>query len=140
MRGCVIFITLVVCSGCGAEDRIEVYPVEGQVLVGGQPAAGALVIFHPSDSQPEGFPAARPRGSVDAEGHFSLTTFETGDGAPVGNYTVTVVWQTRVEETEELTPDRLAGRYDNPQASQLKVTLRPEPNQLEPFELSLRNE
>jgi hypothetical protein len=37
--------------------------------------------------------AVKPRGVVGRDGAFSLTCYRADDGAPAGNYTVTILWQ-----------------------------------------------
>jgi len=69
--------------GCGP-NRPEMAPVSGTVLYEGKPLEGATVKFMPEG---EGRPAT---GTTDAEGRFTLTTFEKGDGAVVGDHVVTV--------------------------------------------------
>jgi hypothetical protein len=58
-------------------------PVTGVVTVDGKPVAAAQVLF----TSPNRRPAA---GETDADGRYVLSTYETGDGAAVGSYTVTV--------------------------------------------------
>src|SRR5438477_1135804 len=69
-------------------DAIPLYTVRGKVLVDGQPAAGAVVHFHPATPSEKNklYPAAK----VEADGSFALTTFENKDGAPPGEYLVTI--------------------------------------------------
>jgi hypothetical protein len=48
------------------------------------------VVFHPKDNaDPQ---APRPFGTAGADGSFGLTTSRPGDGAPAGEYRVTVIW------------------------------------------------
>jgi hypothetical protein len=61
------------------------------LLVGGNPARGALVVFHPLDNPDR--VAVKPRAVVGRDGTFSLFSYRVGDGAPAGTYAVTVVWQ-----------------------------------------------
>lgn len=73
-------------SGCGGGSERPV-PVGGKVLLGGKPVDGAVVTYH---SKGGGRSAS---GKTDAEGNFKLTTINTGDGAPPGEYTVTIAKQ-----------------------------------------------
>ena len=76
-----LLIALVGSSvGCG--ERL-VYPVEGDVLLDGQPLDGATVVFEPDG---QGHPAVASTGK---DGSFRVTTAE-GDGAAPGNYKVTL--------------------------------------------------
>ena len=129
-------------AACG-DQRPPAYPVTGQVLFENKPAEHAIVIFHP-DATDEELAQLRPHGTVDANGHFELTTYVSGDGAPAGSYRVTVTWPSSdpadrvAAEDPEYTPsgpDRLKGRFANPSATELKATVKSGSNVLAPFEL-----
>jgi hypothetical protein len=108
----------VLALGCGG--RRSVYPVTGQVLAGKdkKPAVGAMVVFHPVES--DGGPMYKPNGYVDEQGRYSLTTYDTGDGAPAGEYIVTVEWApARKSAFEEDKADYLKGAYSDPKKSKL---------------------
>ena len=96
----------------------------------------ARVSFHPSS----GSIKAAPYAEADPDGAFRPSTGLTGDGAPAGDYTVTIVWpEITVDHGEEIAgPDRLGGRYNSPRSSNLKVTVREGENSLPPFELKSR--
>ena len=81
------FVGLFGLVGCSRSDGLPTYPVAGTVRVNGQPAASALVTFHPLGGQ-----SSKPSGRVGDDGTFALTTREGGDGAPAGEYRVTVAW------------------------------------------------
>ena len=69
--------------GCGKKDsRPGRVRVSGTVLRAGQPVADAAVIFEPLESTPAA------TGTTDASGRFTLTTFDTNDGAVPGEYKV----------------------------------------------------
>src|SRR5262245_25757066 len=93
-------------ASCGP-GRPPVYPVRGQILDGdNKPAADALVIFHPVNPAPAGAP--KPTGRTDERGHFTLTTHDKGDGAPEGEYAVTVEWRLpKKGPFDPAPPDRL---------------------------------
>ena len=111
------------------------FPVEGTVLIQGQPAEGVQVFLHPCDASQRG----QPRGVTDAAGRFRLRTYHDGDGAPAGEYTVTVYWpapyKPQVPVEDQLPPDRLGGRFMNPTDSSLRATVNAGPTTLPPFEL-----
>src|SRR5262245_32674893 len=119
-------------SSCG-KARKPVYPVRGQVLVGGKPAPQAFVVFHPlDDDMPE---ALRPYGHAGPDGSFTLTSYAPNDGAPAGEYAATVVWLAAAGLNEDA-PDRLKGRYQAPKLTKLRATVQKGPTELEPFRLS----
>src|SRR5262245_11446603 len=86
-------------AGCGSGPRP--FPVSGQVKLGGEPVAGALVAFHPLD----GAPGSNALSAfTDDQGRFQLTFRRSGDGAPAGRYAVTAVWRELIEDGDELLP------------------------------------
>jgi hypothetical protein len=108
---------LVSLPACGKGGRKPVYPVHGKVLDGSnKPAVGALVVFHPvnaTDDDPN-----KPRGYVEEDGSFALTTYDKGDGAPEGEYVATVEWRPPRKTPFEPDPgDKLNGRYSDPKKS-----------------------
>jgi hypothetical protein len=93
---------------------------------------------------PESGSVNMPRGRADRDGHFTLTTYEFGDGAPAGEYVVTIIWRAPLpgasphDEVLEYAaggPDQLEGRYADPATSPLRVTIKPESNELAPFDV-----
>lgn len=71
--------------GCGGgADRPAMVPVSGTVNYNGSPVEGATVTFAAGTS------ARSSSGLTDSSGKFKLTTFDTNDGAPVGEYVVTI--------------------------------------------------
>src|SRR5690349_13127404 len=65
------------------------YAVEGKVLVNGEPAENLNVAFHPQGGDKNWF---CPVGRTNSKGVFHLTTRSGADGAPAGEYSVTLVW------------------------------------------------
>jgi hypothetical protein len=138
-RGYRTFLLCVVLStaaSCGRSDRVAVYKVEGSVRFQGKPAVGALVVFHPQNPS-EKIQRLRPAGNVDAEGKYCLSTYQPRDGAPPGEYRVTVVWASP-GTGERPGPDRLGGRYANPTQTPLLATVCEGDNHIEPFDLEPR--
>lgn len=131
---------VVLCPACQKGPRY--YPVHGQVFLDGQPAEGALVVFHPAaDPGPQ---ALRPFAYVQADGSFTLRTYSpadgtTTDGAPPGDYLVAINWfPPNVRDYRSVIPDKLQGRYGDPKTSGLRAQVREEPNELPPFQLTLK--
>lgn len=122
-------VAISVCSlGCGGEDwQVETFPAQGQVEVNGEPAAGAVVELHPVGAPPDER-NSRPWGIVQENGVFTLSTYETGDGAPAGEYAVTLRWPPDVAQPS--LADRLGGAYMRPQDSRWKVTISEGENEL----------
>ena len=107
------------CGGVAS----DVYPVKGQVFVRGQPAAGAAVTYHPLNADESG---RIPTATVGPDGSFRLTTVSAYDGAPPGDYAVTITWcdSYRDEGETRSGPDKLQGRYANTAGSGLKATVQ----------------
>lgn len=118
----VVLLTCVV--GCGPR-QVDVYPVAGTLTVGGRPAANAMVAFHPLDRG--GTQASLPVASTGPDGTYRLTTYADGDGAPAGEYAVTVVWpddsHPRDECEDVVEHDRFKGRYADAARSPWRVTV-----------------
>ena len=133
-------VAVLVLLGAGCSQKVNLNPVTGKVLYQGEPLAGALVSLHPDASTSAN--ATPPTGYTKPDGTFSVVTGEI-EGALPGKYTVTVMCQIPVKtKTEGMsfggegeTEDRLKGAYANRDTSQIKVTIKDGPNQLEPFDL-----
>jgi hypothetical protein len=131
-----LLTVILVALGCGGDARKPAFPVKGQVLVGGKPAAKAQIIFHPL-TDPDG-KAPRPSGQVTADGSFTLNTYTAGDGAPAGEYAVTVTWpqgQSNIGGDSDAGPDRLGGRYANPKTTPLRAKVDAAPTDIPAYNL-----
>jgi hypothetical protein len=78
------------------------------------------VVFHSTAAEKAA--TIPPTARSDQDGQFSLTTFRAGDGAPVGDYVVTVRWQQVVGSGEAACPgpDLLPPRYNDTKNSDLR--------------------
>jgi hypothetical protein len=110
-------VTLTSCSS--APSRPPTYPVSGSVTYEGKAAAGAVVVLHPASGTAT---ADRPRGKADATGAFTLTTFSAGDGAPAGEYAVTLEWK-RIDDHPEQGTALIPAAYGDPKISKLRATV-----------------
>ena len=112
----VLAFLLTCLAGCGGPRKAAVYPVAGTLTVGGRPAANAMVAFHPLDQV--GSPTALAVASTGLDGTYRLRTYAAGDGAPAGEYAVTVVWpddsQPRDECEDVVAHDRFGGTLRRP--------------------------
>jgi hypothetical protein len=147
-RTCAFFALMVLLSlvGCGSGGRDpsqkETVPTSGTVRLatGGVPK-GAQVLFHPVADDGKGVKA---QGTVGDDGSFVLTTYRTGDGAPEGEYAVTVVWTEPAksdggrlgpDESEAAKPNKLHARYSQTATSGIRRTVKKGTATLEPIEL-----
>jgi len=72
------------------------------------------VTLHSEKLVSEGDPF-RPSGMTDDQGIFKLTTYETHDGAPAGNYAITFRWATPQKSLLDPIPkDKLDNRFAMP--------------------------
>lgn len=144
MRGSLFALSLVSIGITGCGGGTSLVQVTGKVLVDGQPADGAIVLFHPESDALGSVPTA----VADASGEFKPVT-NTDTGIPVGNYRVTVSWPDPAMRQgaggaqfgmsdERDPPDLLKGKYVARDRSQLTVVIDRSTSQLEPFELSAR--
>lgn len=118
-------VSCLVFSSCSRSDRVSVSPVRGQVFAPrDEPAAGALVVFHPVAADQK--PALKPLAYVDEQGNFELTTYDRGDGAPAGEYVITVEWREKPAtpfSADKEGKDRLRGKYADPKSSGFRFTI-----------------
>jgi hypothetical protein len=120
--------------GCSNHTHTPVYPVHGQVLLNGKPLADAIVSFHPQNA---GVQDVFPTAHTDADGRFAMTSFEQGDGAPEGSYSISLVcFRSRPVRNGEGHADNVVPhRYANPESSKLTATVVSGTNDLPPLKL-----
>ena len=136
-------LLLMVSAGCG-NPPAKVYPatspVSGSLLVDGVPAIRARIVFHPVAPGPDG-KVHGPSASTDDNGSFRLTTFSAYDGAPPGEYKVTIVAEWVDQKGVDVgVPDLLKGRYRDPKTTPLTITVKEGENDLEQFDLKSESE
>ena len=116
------------CMSCSKDEepfRKPTFPVIGRVTVDGAvPSSsvqvqchrtGALDAEHPTFSQTE----------TKEDGTFEISTYESGDGVPAGDYVLTFAWQEfNLFDRSYSGPDKLNNRYSDPKTSQFKVTVK----------------
>lgn len=120
--GCMLFACVALLPGCSGDDRNwkETIPVTGLVLVDDKPAEGVMLTFHPDG----GWDTAQPtetKAMSDKEGKFAASTYEIADGAPKGNYTLTIEWPTLNKISMTFDGDALGGKYSKPAKSEYKL-------------------
>lgn len=120
--GALLLMLTSLTSGCGKSEpeRLAVHPVTGHITFQGQPAAGAFVVFH-SKTEKDKFPP--PTAQADKQGNFTLGTYSRDDGAPAGEYAVTVVLRKPVEKDGEFEqgPNLLPPQYSKPATTKLNI-------------------
>jgi len=118
------------CRGSNGALDVTTYEVKGRVvLADGKPLTRGRVVFIPDDET--GHEAA---GQLGADGGFSLTTARPDDGAAPGRYKV------KIEPAPPANAKKVASpafplKYIDEDSSDLRVTVKPEANQLDPIRL-----
>ncbi len=141
-------LAVLALSSCADPDsgHVTVHPARGQVLYQGKPLAEALIVLQPvkpSEKDQDANAPPRPTARSDADGQFRLQTYYTDDGAPAGEYLVSVSLPPAPTENRDLmkkeTPkparDVLGNRYLYADKSGLKVEIKPGENVLKPIDL-----
>lgn len=133
-----VFICLLgvaaLATSCAGDGREPVYAVKGRILYKGGPAKGAMVLFHKVEGDEK--KAVKPFGRAGADGSFQVNSYNANDGAPEGEYIVTIIWPAAPpanRPTMEEGPDRLGGRLADPKTSKWRVKVEKKPLELEPF-------
>ncbi len=125
-------ISIATLAGCGHSDSLpsyQVYEVKGQVLLAnGKPLGGGWIYFVPKGDMP-----VTPSGVIGSDGTFSLVTGGSGEGAPAGEYKLRI--ETPQHPTAKNKKPFIPPRYNDEDSSNLVVTVRAEPNLLDPIRL-----
>ncbi|MCI0738427.1 MAG: metallophosphoesterase [Gemmataceae bacterium] len=107
-----------------------IYPARGTVLMDGAPVAGARVALHLVEQEGKKLTYTAD-GIAAGDGTFTLSTYRANDGAPVGEFAVTVVLrEPYFEPSGKLGPNRLPEKYADPKTTVLRVKIANEPNEL----------
>jgi hypothetical protein len=87
----VLIVSAASLLGCGGDlGKPKLGRVSGKVTYNGQPVTKGVVSFVPS-SGPGAATGQTATGEVGQDGSYTLTTFDTGDGAVLGEHTVVVI-------------------------------------------------
>lgn len=118
-------------SGCskGGSPWEKTYPVSGVVTYKGQPIVDAEISLFPEDKDaPE---TVRPKAKSTEGGKFVVWTYNPGDGAPAGNYKVTVVHNevTVSKDTIVAKPNDLPQKYASRETTDLQLQITAGPNE-----------
>jgi hypothetical protein len=84
----VVVIAVTLSPGCGKNPH-RLAPVSGKVTMNGNPLANAWVAFLP-DTKPGHTASPTSRGKTDAQGRYTLATWENASGAVVGTSKVRI--------------------------------------------------
>lgn len=93
-----------------------------------------MLIFYPANKVDFDERGTRPQGTVAEDGTFQVTTYQAGDGIPVGEYQIGILWFDNPDSANAR--DKLMGKFAKPETSGLKVTIEKGSNLLPPIELN----
>jgi hypothetical protein len=135
-------VLIAVCDGCGGSDapyRKETFPVNGQVVVDGVPPSSPVsIVCHDVKGMDQQHPSVSQT-MTGAEGRFEVSTYETGDGVPAGDYALTFEWgQINLVSMQYGGPDKLGGRYSDPTKSEFRFKVTDGPVDLGRLELKTK--
>jgi len=140
LRSIALLALLLPTAGCGSSqnrDRVPVFPTKGSVKLEGTSPKGALIVLHPKNGKhsSDGY-TLRPHGTIRGDGTFELTSYETNDGAPVGEYAVTLELRKVIKFPNGGAgpgPNLVPKKYTKPDTSPLLVQIQSGPNDLPPL-------
>jgi hypothetical protein len=135
--GLTVAVVVVGLMGCAKSEPagVSVVPVKGTITFKGQPMPGAIVGLHPKTPLGENVPT--PRASVTKDGTFEVSTYRGGDGAPEGEYVLTVQWYKPIKNGSDVVagPNVIPPKYSRPETSDKIIKIAAGVNQLEPIKL-----
>jgi hypothetical protein len=127
-------------TGCSEQKGEKpVFKVHGRLTFEGRPMAKAMISFYSVNANDRAVPS---HATADEDGQYELHTYRDSDGAPAGEYIVTIFWPgPRLKkdktadpgdsEAETATPDRLKGEYALAGKSKLRATVREQNNEID---------
>lgn len=123
----VIAVCCLLLSSCGEEQpfRKPTYPVTGKVTVDGAVPSSAIQVFCENVAGMDGQHPTLSHTETKEDGSFSISTYESGDGVPEGEYKVTFVWQDFNLMTRQYGgPDKLNKRYSDPKSTEFTINVK----------------
>ncbi len=130
-----VLLVLAVASCGGGPKRKLTYPTDGKLLIDGKPVGNVTVFFQPvgtDDKEP-----TRAFATTNPDGTFSLTTYDANDGAPEGDYIITLLYEPLDSPLARAKgkPPKIDKIYTDMATSPLRAKIEKKPkNQLEPFD------
>lgn len=116
----VVLVLALLCTGCGgAPDRPKLAAVTGTVNFKGQPLAKGEVVFYPAKGR-------SARGDIENGQIVNVSTFDPGDGAPLGDLQV-AVFSTQLDLSDPAgmaTKSLIPAKYNDPAKSTLQISVK----------------
>lgn len=100
------------------------HPLRGTITFEGKPAAGATVRFYRVEANAPNRPRYVADGLTGEDGTFRLSTHAAFDGAPAGDYKVTVVQTGGYATNQTKEENKLPAKYAEAQTTPLRVTVK----------------
>jgi hypothetical protein len=125
-RWAVILMLGALCAACsksGPQDRKATFPVTGTIKVDGKAIEQLAVTCH----DVKGIDTANPTVSAaltDKDGKFKISTYQAGDGVPVGDYVLTFAWGQMNLLTMQYSGDKFNGKYADPKTTPHKFSVK----------------
>lgn len=123
----------------GMKNATKTTRVAGKVLVNGVPADGVHIYLVPIEGQSR----IRPYAQSKSDGTFAISTNIDGDGAPPGEYKLTMRWiennsfkKPQIVRQRRSETDLFKGRYADPAKSAFRLSVGTSPIKNLTFELS----
>lgn len=91
INGIIVVASSALLAGCGGGDNFTTAPVYGTVTLNGKPVTGGTIMLTPINEGESKMSGKGAAGTVQEDGSFELTTYETGDGAVVGKHRVSYI-------------------------------------------------
>ncbi|HET6425582.1 MAG TPA: hypothetical protein VFG20_17970 [Planctomycetaceae bacterium] len=127
--------------GCAKEGppRKRTFKVTGVLTVDGQPPNSPLQIqCHDLAGLDKEMPTL-PQAVSQPDGKFEISTYEKGDGIPIGEYVLTVAWhQFNAISMSYGGPDKLNKRYSDAKESTIKFSVIDKPVDLGEIKLTTK--
>lgn len=123
---------LLAVTGCQKDTWMaRTHPVEGKITINGEAPKDAFIklikLGEPIDKRESDSWAI-----VQADGSYSFTTYEPGDGCPTGEYAWIIRWPANLMT---MMPDKLGEKYWDQEDPYMTVTIEPGHNELPLVEL-----
>jgi hypothetical protein len=133
LGGSLVLLSSTSCTKQG----VKLYPVSGSVSFDGKAPEGAVIYLNPAGGSSK--LETLPTGVVKADGTFAVGTFQPGDGAPAGDYDVSIAWYPPNLEAVIIAtgkaPSLLPAHLSDPKTSGLKMQVKEGPNEIPAFKL-----
>lgn len=126
------------CCAVGCSDsgppRAATYPVSTTITFQGKPIPGAFVALHPKTPLDD---VPTPRANIGKEGELKVSTYDTADGAPAGEYVVTVEWYKPIKQGGDVVsgPNVIPRKYASPKTSPVVIKVAEGATEIPPIQI-----